>query len=147
MKIRDKILLLIIGSYLVGVIFTMFEFEAVKRHKWHPFYQGHVYEDGTVWNGHVTKAVFVYGFMEMVSRAMIFYAAYLTIIYRVPLYKIFILCFWVEVADMADYWLFRNDPYPFLPKWDTPIGTFAIEYNYIKLFIIGCFCWYEHKHS
>lgn len=137
---RKKIYGLIIASYLVGFIFTLFEFDAVKRHKWHPFYAGHTYENGEFWDGRVTNAVFAYGFMEMVSRAIIFYAAYLAVRYGVFL-RIFIVCFWVEVADMADYWLFRNDPYPFLPKF----GNFGIEFNYIKFAIIVSFSAWEYR--
>src|SRR5687767_9715148 len=131
MKLR--IIALIFSSYLVGQLFTLFEFNAVEEKRWHPFYYGHTYEDGRFWDGRVTNAVFAYGFMEMVSRAMLFLAAYLAIVHRINVFKLFMVCFWVEVADMADYWLFRNDPYPFLPR----IGNFGLEFNYIKLAIIG----------
>lgn len=139
---KGRIICLIIASYIVGFLFTLFEFDAVERKHWHPFYEGHTYENGEYWNGHVTDAVFVYGFMEMVSRALIFLAAYLAIMHRIFL-KLFIVCFWVEVADMADYWLFRNDPYPFLPR----IGNFALEYNYIKLAIIVTFSIREYRNT
>jgi hypothetical protein len=132
--VKHKIILLIFGSYLVGTIFTAFEFDAVVRKKWHPFYQGHTYENGEYWDGKVTNAVFVYGFMEMVSRAMIFCAAYLAVRHRIFIY-LFYVCGWIEIADMFDYWLFRNDPYPFLPK----IGNFGLEFNYVKLFLVGIY--------
>lgn len=137
---KRKILFLLGLSYLVELIFTLFEFDArIDRH-WHPFYQGHTFEDGTHWNGWVTNAVFVYGFMEMVSRGLIFLAAYLAVTNRIFL-RVFIVCFWLEMADMVDYWLFRNDPYPFLPK----VGNFGIEFNYIKIAIIGYFITREFK--
>lgn len=137
---KRRIIFLIVLSYFVGLIFTLFEFNAVVRHKRHPFYLGHTYENGEYWNGHVTDAVFVYGFMEMISRGLIFLAAYYAVLHKIFL-RLFIVCFWVEIADMMDYWLFRNDPYPFLPVIETKIGKIALEFNYIKLGIICYFAW------
>lgn len=139
---KRKIIFLIVLSYFVELIFTLFEFNAQVVHKWHPFYQGHTFENGEFWNGHVTNAVFVYGFMEMVSRGLIFLAAYYAVSHKIFI-KLFIVCFWVELFDMFDYWLFRNDPYPFLPKYETSIGTIALEFNYIKIVII---CYYAWRH-
>lgn len=137
------IIILIVGSYFVEVIFTLFELSDSVPIKRHPYYQGHTYDNGVYWNGWVSDAVFVYGIMEIVARAMIFLAVYYAFRDRIFL-KIFIVCFWVEVADVFDYWLFRNDPYPFLPKHETKFGTLALEFNYIKLAIISYFAWRDY---
>lgn len=137
---KRKIIILIVVSYFVGLIFTLFEFEKRIEKKWHPFFDGITYQNGDKWNGWVTDAVFAYGFMEMVSRGLIFLAAYLAVSHKIFL-KLFIVCFWVELADMFDYWLFRNDPYPLLPKYETKYGTLALEFNYIKLAIVSYFAW------
>lgn len=131
---RLKIILLVVGSYLIELLFTLFEFDAVVKRKMHPFYQGHVYENGEKWNGYVTNAVFVYGFMEILARGMIFLAAYLAVMHKIAL-RLFVVCFWLEIADVFDYWLFRNDPYPLLPR----IGNFGIEFNYIKIATVCIF--------
>lgn len=133
---RRRIIILIVLSYVVELIFTLFEFDIVVARPWHPFYYGHTYEDGSYWNGWVSDGVFVYGFMEMVARALIFLAAYYAVINKIAL-SLFIVCFWIELVDMLDYYLFRNDPWPFFPR----IGNFGLEYNYVKLAIVCYYAW------
>lgn len=144
-SLKEKVLLLVIVSYLTGMIFTLFEFNAQVPRKWHPYFKGITYQDGTVWNGWVSDANFVYGFMEMASRGLIFLAAYIAVMNKIPL-RIFIVCFWVELSDMLDYWLWRNGP------WFEVVGfmdfeTFQFEFFYVKLAIIIFFSAREWRNA
>lgn len=122
---------------MVDLLFTLFEFNATEMHPWHPFYQPITFPNGFVWDGKVSDSTFVYGFMAMLSRAMIFLAAYLAVSHRLFL-RIFIICFWVELADSVDYYLTRNgywfkvDRFLFFENWE-------FEFNYIKLGVIFYF--------
>lgn len=144
---RVQILVLIVASYLVDLLFTLFEFDAQIVEKWHPFYQGMDFPNGFHWDGKVSASTFAYGFFAMVSRAMIFYAAYLAVTYRIWL-RIFVVCFWVECADMLDYFLFRNSWWPFIPKFDF-IGfkNIEFEFNYLKVLFIATYAYIEWKKS
>lgn len=139
MSVRSKILILIVLSYFVDLLFTLFEFDAQVMKAWHPFYQGMDFPNGFHWDGKVSDSSFVYGFMAMVSRAMILLAAYLAVTHRILL-NIFIVCFWIECADMLDYYLFRNSWWPFIPKFDfLMFENVEFEFNYVKIIIVILF--------
>lgn len=144
-----RILLLISGSYLVDLLFTLFESSSPVLSKWYVFYKGHTYEDGTVWNGEVTTATFWHGLNTMISRAMLLCAAYMAVSWRIFV-KSFAVCFWIEVFDMLDYWLFYNAWWVFIPKFDLNIGVmiikdFEFEYNFLKIPIVLIYCYIEWK--
>jgi len=124
-SVKERILIAIVFSYVVELLFTLFEFDAEVDRKWHPFYNGHTFQNGKYWNGWVTNCVFVYGFMEMAARGTMFLAAHWAIRHRIML-RIFVVCATLEMLDMFDYWLFRNDPW---------FGT-PIEFNYIKIGVV-----------
>jgi hypothetical protein len=134
---------LIALSYLIGVFFTLFEFDAEVRVRYHPFYDGMTFQNGEHWNGWVTKANFVYGFMEMFSRMLIFVAGWIAWRYVVPI-KIFAVCAFVEMADMVDYWLVRNGPWFTIRKF-LIFDNWEFEFNYIKIGIILIYCYTEWK--
>lgn len=143
------ILLLLAGSYLVDLLFTLFESSSPVTSKWYVFYQGHTYEDGSIWNGEVTAATFWHGINTMLSRAMILSSAYIAVRWGVFV-KSFAVCFWVEVLDMLDYWLFYNAWWNFIPKFDLNIGImtikdFEFEYNFLKIPIVLIYCYIEWK--
>lgn len=133
--------LMVFGSYVVDLFFTLFELDPTTMKHYHPFYYGETFPNGFVWNGWKTDTQFVHAFMGIASRAMIFLAAYVAVMNKLPL-TIFVWCFWVELADGVDYWLTNNDWWPFIPKLTIYFGTFAVEdwefeFNYIKIFLIG----------
>jgi len=131
--IKKWILSALVLSYLVELIFTVFEFDREVKKPWFPFFKGIVYEDGSVWNGWVTDANFVYGFMETAARGLIFLSAYWSVTYGVKL-KMYAVCVWLEIIDMFDYWWFYND------QW---FNT-GVEFNYIKIGIIFYCAWKEY---
>lgn len=125
LSIKERILISILLSYVVELIFTLVEFDKEVVSKWHPFYNGHTFENGDYWNGWVTNCVFAYGIMEIAARAILLISAHWAIINGIRL-RIFLVCAGLEILDMADYWLFRNDPW---------FGT-PIEFNYIKIGVV-----------
>lgn len=130
---RSQVLTPLVLSYLVGFIFTLFEFDEEIAKLRHPFYKGHTFASGRHWDGWVTDANFVYGIMEIASRGLIFVSADLAIKYRFKL-RIFWVCGGIEIIDMYDYWLFRND------EW---FNT-GIEFNYIKIVVILLYACIEY---
>lgn len=144
---KAKILILIVASYFVDLLFTLFEFDAQVMKTWHPFYQGMDFPNGFHWDGKVSDSTFVYGFMSMASRAMIFLAAYLAVSNRIFL-TIFVACVWVELADMLDYFLFRNGWWPFIPKFNLfGFENIEFEFNYLKVSFITLYAYIEWKQS
>jgi hypothetical protein len=141
---RAKVLLIVIGVYLVDVLFTLFELDTTVW-KFHPFYDGFTFPNGQHWNGWKSNNQIVYDLFSFVSRAMILLAAYLAVMNGVRL-KIFMVCFFIELSDMVDYWLFNNSWWKFIPKFDLLfIKDVEFEYNYAKLAIIICFAVYEWR--
>lgn len=144
-----SVLILISGSYLVDLLFTLFESSSPTVSKWYVFYQGHTYEDGTFWNGHTTEATFWHGLNTMFSRAMLLSAAYISVRWSLFI-KSFAVCCWIELFDMLDYWLFYNAWWTFIPKFDLNIGimtinNFEFEYNFVKIGIVLTYCYIEWK--
>lgn len=143
MSAKGKILLLIVGSYFVDLLFTLFEFDACHVKHMHPFYYGEDLVCGH-WDGQVSNSSFAYGFFAMASRAMLIYAAWLAVKYRILL-PIFLVCFWIEMADSLDYYLVRNGWWTFIPKFDFFIfNDIKFEFNYVKILIITGFAAYEY---
>jgi hypothetical protein len=134
---------LIAISYLIGLLFTLVEFDTQKAVKFHPLYNGITYSDGSHWNGWVSVANFVYGFMEMVARALLFLSVWVAYKYRVSI-KIFGVLAIVECADMLDYWIFRNGPWFVMNKF-LIFDNWEFEFNYIKIGIVLIFCYSEWK--
>lgn len=144
---KAKILILIVASYFVDLLFTLFELDAQVMKNWHPFYQGMDFPNGYHWDGKVSDSTFVYGFMAMASRALIFLAAYLAVSNRIFL-TIFVACVWVELADMLDYYMFRNSWWPFIPKFNLfGFENIEFEFNYIKVLFIATYAYLEWKKS
>lgn len=142
---KAKILILIVASYLVDLLFTLFELDAQVVRSLHPFYNGMDFPNGFHWDGKVSVSTFVYGFMAMASRAMIFLAAYLAVHHRILL-NIFVVCFWIECADMIDYYLFRNSWWPFIPKFNLfGLENIEFEFNYLKVSFITLYAYKEWK--
>lgn len=133
---RSKVLTPLVLSYLVEFIFTLFEFDEEIPRRRHIFYKGHTFASGKHWDGWPTDVNFVYGFMEMASRGLIFVSAYLAIKYGMRM-RVFWICATIEIIDMFDYWLFRND------EW---FNT-GIEFNYIKIGVILYFAWKTYLDS
>jgi len=134
--LKKWILSALVLSYLVELIFTVFELDPEIKRPHHPFFNGLVFQDGTVWNGWVTDANFVYGFMEMAARGLVFLAASWAILYGIRM-RIFAVCASLEIIDMFDYWLFRND------EW---FNT-GFEFNYLKIAIVVFCAWKEYRKS
>lgn len=126
------VLLPLVLSYLVELIFTIWELDKQVMKKRFIFFDGWVYEDGSAWDGLVSDSSFVYGFMETSSRGLIFVSAAIASWYGVRM-NIFFVCITLEIIDGFDYWLFYNH------KWfDT-----HIEFNYIKIALIFFYTWRE----
>lgn len=134
---RKVILFIVCASYLFGVVFTLFEFDAYNVKKWHPYYEGITYQNGEHWDGRVSDAVFWYGFMEMVVKASIFLAAGLAIWLKIRT-RIFWVCLPLEVLDMIDYRLTRNGPWFTLDHF-LIFDNWEFEFNYVKILIIFLF--------
>lgn len=134
---RRVILAIVFVSYLFGVFFTLFEFDGQTVKKWHPFYNGITYQDGTHWNGHVSDAVFWYGLMEMAVKASVFLAAALAIWLKIDT-RIFLVCLGVEFMDAVDYYLTRNGPWFTLDHF-LIFNNWEFEFNYVKILIIFLF--------
>jgi hypothetical protein len=132
--IKFWVLLPLVLSYLVELIFTVFEFDREVKKPYFLFFDGIVYQDGSTWNGWVTDCNFVYGFMETAARGLIFLSAHWAVVYGVRL-RIFSVCVLLEMADMLDYWLFYN------AEW---FNT-GIEFNYIKIGVILFNVWREYN--
>jgi hypothetical protein len=143
---------MVFGSYVVDLFFTLFELDPWTFKPYHPFYEGEVFPDGSVWNGWKTDTQFVHAIMGIASRAMIFLAAWVAIINKIPV-KIFIWCLWVEIADGIDFWLTNNDHWPFIPKLtlyfgDIRLENWEFEFNYIKVLLMAVLSykgWKQHN--
>ncbi len=133
----------IAASYLFGLAFTLFEFDAEVRRKLHPFYDGITFQGGTKWNGYVTVANFVYGLMEMFSKLMLMIAGGTAIYFGVRT-MIFIPCAIIELLDMVDYWLVRNGAWFTMDRFII-FNNWEFEFNYIKIGLILTFCYTEWK--
>lgn len=138
----EIILTLIVLSYLVDLGFTLLEFDAEVEKKYHPFYDGITFQDGRHWNGWVTKANFVYGLLAMVSRALLFSAVILTVLFRIRIVMTFVVCLILECLDMVDYWLFRNGPW-FVMYKVLIFDNWEFEFNYIKIGLVISFSYIE----
>lgn len=117
-----KALALIVGSYLVGVIFTLVEWDFAKQYSFFPFFHGH-----SGWDGKMALGTYVYYICEHASAMMIFYACYLVCGWR-----ILNVLFWVEFADLIDYLLCYHE------AW-FKIRGFEFEFNYIKIATVCIF--------
>lgn len=141
---RGKILLLIVGVYFVDVLFTLFELDTTPW-KFHPFYDGYTFPNGSHWNGWKSNNQIAYDIFAFVSRAMIFSASWLAVKHGIVL-KIFVLCFFIELSDIVDYWLFNNAWWPFIAKFNfLYFDNFEFEYNYVKLALVICFAVWEWR--
>jgi hypothetical protein len=127
MNKHTKILLILAGSYLVGLLFTLVELDSQVKKSFFPFFHGICYQNGVCWDGKMSLANYVYGYAETVVKCMILLDAF----YSSGM-KIFRVCFVLEVIDLIDYILLYNS------TWFT-IGTFHFEYNYLKVGIISYF--------
>ena len=123
-------------SYLVELIFTLFEFDQEIKKPRYPFFDGITFQDGSTWNGWVTDANFVYGFMETSARGLIFVSAAISSWYGIKM-NIFFVCITLEILDGIDYWLFYNHTW-----FDT-----GIEFNYIKIGVVFFYAWKEYTAS
>lgn len=131
-------------SYLVDLLFTLFEFEACTVKPWHIFYYGEDLNCG-YWNGWVSDSSFAYGFFAMGSRALIFLSAWMAIRNKVML-SIFSVCLWVEVADAVDYFFVRNGWWQIIPEFDFWLfHDIKFEFNFIKVPFITAYAAYEWK--
>lgn len=139
----EIVLSLVALSYLIDVGFTLFEFDIEVRKKYHPFYDGITYQDGSKWNGWVTQANFYYGLLAMCSRASIFLSIGLAIWLTVKT-KIYWVCLVMEVFDMIDYKLTRNGPWFTLDRF-LIFDSWEFEWNYIKIGIVLTYCYIEWK--
>lgn len=129
MNVKRKILLVLFISYIVELLFTLFELDAETRYKFHPLFDGVVFQDGSKWNGEKTPANFVYGFMEIAARGLIFLAAYWASKAKIFL-PIFLWLACLEIADMVDYWLLNNS------GWFAIYGPFEFDFNLIKVGVV-----------
>lgn len=132
--IKTWVLLPLILSYLVELIFTVWELDREVKKPYYLLFDGWTYSNGTTWNGWVTDANFVYGFMETAARGLIFVAAAIASWYGVRM-RIFFVCITLEIIDGFDYWIFYNH---------TWFNT-AIEFNYIKIGVIFFYTWKEYQ--
>lgn len=130
---KKWILAALLLSYLVELIFTVFELDAEVKKPHFLFFKGVEYADGTTWNGWMTDCNFVYGFMETAARGLIFLSASWAVMYGVKL-RIFAVCAVLEIIDMFDYWLFYNG------EWFNTV----IEFNYIKIGIVFLYAWRDY---
>lgn len=135
------ILLILWMAFAVDLIFTLFEFDDVRKQKRHPYYEGHIYNNGKKWDGAVTDANFYHGFFRRITTAMIFLVAFLAVKYRIHP-SIFIFCMGLEFFDAVDYWLTRNDEWITLPTFRIgpyTIYDYEIEWNHFRLVAIALF--------
>lgn len=141
---RGVLLVLVVVIYFVDVLFTLFELDTVAW-KFHLLYLGHWYPNGEYWNGWKSNNQIVYDVMAFVSRAIIFTVAGLAVKYGIKL-QIFVVCFFIELSDIIDYWIFNNAWWNFIPKFDfMMLKDVEFEYNYVKLAIIVCFAVWEWR--
>lgn len=141
---KAKILILIVASYFVDLLFTLFEFEACTVKPWHMFYYGEDLACGH-WNGWVSDSSFAYGFFAMGSRALIFLAAWLAIRHGM-LANVFMVCICIEAADALDYYLVRNGWWQFIPPFNAfGFENIKFEFNYVKICFITCYAVYEYR--
>lgn len=116
---RNKVLALVVGSYLVDVIYTMVEWDFQKTYSFFPFFHGH-----SGWDGRMALGSYVYFYCQHVCVMMLLWAAYLASGMRFLKYV-----FWVEFADLIDYALCYHE------KWLT-INGFDFEFSYAKILIV-----------
>lgn len=114
MKLRDKIILLVCGAYIVDVVFDLIHWDG-PRQSFFPFFHG--YGD---WDGKMTLQNYVYGYCQHVFLIMIFHAVY---VHTGRKYWDWLM--WLEVIDVVDYALHYNHTLFVL------FGH-SIEYNYFK---------------
>jgi hypothetical protein len=131
---HQKAILLLVGSYLVDLIYTLVEWDFNTRQSFFPFFHGY---DG--WDGKMALGSYVYYYCQHIKMAMIYCAAYL-----VTGWRFITVLFWVELADLIDYILIYHE------GWFT-IGSFWIfedikfEFNYAKIFIVSIYAYFEWK--
>lgn len=143
-KYRVEIVFSLVAlSYLIDVGFTLFEFDIEVRKKYHPFYDGITYQDGSKWNGWVTQANFYYGLLAMCSRAAIFLSIGFAVWLGVKT-RVYWVCLIAELSDMVDYKLTRNGPWFKLDHF-LIFDNWEFEWNYIKIGIVLTYCYTEWK--
>jgi hypothetical protein len=137
------VFILIAGAYLFDIAFTLFEFDVENPKKYHPFYDGIVFKDGSRWNGWVTQANFVYGFMDIIYRVLLCLSVGLAIYFGVRTYIYFVIA-GLEFFDLFDYWLIRNGAWFTMHKF-LIFDNWEFEFNYIKIGFVLTFCYTEWK--
>lgn len=134
MSNHHKAILLLVGAYLVDLIYTLVEWDFNVKYSFFPFFHGY---DG--WDGKMALGSYVYYYCQHISLSMIFCALYL-----ITGWRFVALLFWVELADLVDYILCYHE------GWFT-IGSFWIfedvkfEMNYLKVVIITLYAYIEWK--
>lgn len=123
-----KATVLLAGSYLVDLIYTLVEWDFNTRYSFFPFFHGY---DG--WDGKMALGSYVYYYCQHVMLMMIFYAFYLYSGWRF----VFIL-FWVECADLVDYMACYHEAWFKIPGF-WKFDTIDFEFNYVKILIIFLF--------
>lgn len=132
--VRDKALLLLVGAYLVDLLYTLVEWDFNTKYSFFPFFHGY-----SGWDGKMALGSYVYYYCQHVCLMMIFYALYLFSAWRFVL-----ILFWVEVADLIDYMCFYHEAWFKMPGF-WKFESIPFEFNYIKVLFITIYAYIEWR--
>lgn len=116
---RTKIICLLVGAYLVDLIYTLVEWDFHRTYSFFPFFHGH-----SGWDGKMALGTYVYFYCQRVALMMIIWASFLASGFR-----FFKILFWIELLDLIDFAMCYNE------QWFS-IRGFSFEFNYLKIGIL-----------
>src|SRR5687767_2031466 len=130
----QRAVLILVGAYLVDLIYTLVEWDFNNRYSFFPFFHG--YEG---WDGKMALGSYVYYYCQHVCLMMIFYAVYL-----ISGWRFLMVLFWVELADLVDYMLIYHEGWFRIGSFWI-FENFKFEFNYAKVFIVSIYAYFEWK--
>lgn len=111
-----RIYLLVVSSFLVGLIYDLVDLDWKTQKDFFPFFDGY-----NGWDGKMSLANYVYGYCGHAVMLMIW-----SVLIIDSGRKIYQVCFILETIDLIDYALRYN--YTWFTVFDCPI-----EYNHFKV--------------
>jgi len=129
MTAGQKVKVLLIGAELVDLLFTLVEwdYDRVYQFYWPGFFAG--YGD---WDGRLTIAGYVYHWCAHVSIMCRVIAAWIS-----PGGRVFLVVFWLEVADWADFVIHYNHTIFTVQGWPVEFSLFKFLALLFYLHVYG----------
>lgn len=117
---RIKVLLLLVASYVVGLLFDLIPFAPASPQQLFPLFDGR--------SVGMTLEYYAYFCGEHLSRMAIWYAFFLATGWQI-INRLFL----IEFMDIVDFMMIYNRP------WFDPTQEVGFEFNHVKLCLISYF--------